>query len=259
MSSSLSTYLSDGLNGVWGSSSSDVFAVGIAGTIIHYPASPTITSVNTDHGEQGETLDVVITGAYFNGTTDVSFGAGINVNSFAVDITTQITAGITISAGATTGERDITVVTPGATDTITGGFTVNPALPTIASVNADHGKQGETLDVVITGAYFNGTTDVSFGAGINVNSFAVDSATQITAGITIAAGATTGERDISVVTPGGTDTITGGFTIEEKGGGLFGCAHKSKAAKMSVVDILIGWGIVGLCWGGGYCLLRKVT
>ena len=116
----------DHLFGVWGSSPSDVFAVGSSGTILHYvgQAALAITSVNPSQGNQGETLDVVITGSNFAGTTAVSFGSGINVNSFTVDSTTQITADITIEATAMTGARDVSVTAPGGTDTLDGGFTV---------------------------------------------------------------------------------------------------------------------------------------
>lgn len=90
-------------------------------------------------------------------------------------------------------------------------------LPTITSITPDHGNQGETLDVVITGTNFAGATGVSFGAGITVNSFNVDSSTQITANITIDADAPTGPRDVSVTTLGGTDILVDGFTV----GGCF--------------------------------------
>jgi hypothetical protein len=90
-------------------------------------------------------------------------------------------------------------------------------LPTITSITPDHGNQGETLDVIITGTNFAGATGVSFGAGITVNSFNVDFSTQITANISINADAATGARDISVTTLGGTDILVDGFTVEKGG------------------------------------------
>jgi outer membrane protein assembly factor BamB len=86
--------------------------------------------------------------------------------------------------------------------------------PTVTSVNPNSGNQGQTLNnVIITGNYFTGATAVSFGAGITVTSFIVNSATQITDNITIAAGATPGARNVSVTTPGGTGTLPSGFTV----------------------------------------------
>jgi uncharacterized repeat protein (TIGR02543 family) len=87
------------------------------------------------------------------------------------------------------------------------------ALPTVASVNRESGKPGDTLTVVITGTNFTGATGVSFGAKITVVSFDVVSDTQITAIITIGSTAKTGTRDISVTTSGGTGTLPGGFTV----------------------------------------------
>jgi len=87
-------------------------------------------------------------------------------------------------------------------------------LPTITSIIPDHGKQGETLGVIITGTNFSGATEASFGAGITVNSFNVDSSTQITANITIDADATLDGRNVSVTTPGGTGMLADGFTVE---------------------------------------------
>jgi hypothetical protein len=89
------------------------------------------------------------------------------------------------------------------------GKTVNP--PTVTSVSPSSGIQGQTLSgVVITGTNFTGASAVSFGTGIIVNSYTVDSATQITANITCA---TTGAKNVSVTTSGGIGTATGAFTV----------------------------------------------
>jgi hypothetical protein len=73
------------------------------------PLMPTVTSVNPDHGTQGQTLAVTINGANFTGATAVSFGPDVTVNSFTVYSASQITANITINAAATAGARTIVV------------------------------------------------------------------------------------------------------------------------------------------------------
>ena len=89
--------------------------------------------------------------------------------------------------------------------------------PTITAVTSASGSQGQCpLTVVITGANLTGATAVSFGTGITVSSFTVNSATQITATICIDASATPGARNISVSTSGGTATLTGGFTVVQQ-------------------------------------------
>jgi len=86
--------------------------------------------------------------------------------------------------------------------------------PLVTAVNPNSGTQGQTINnVIITGCQFTGATAVSFGAGITVNSFNTDNATQITANITIAPGAILGTRDVLVTTPEGTGTKTGCFTV----------------------------------------------
>jgi hypothetical protein len=83
----------------------------------------------------------------------------------------------------------------------------------ITSVGPSSGNQGQTLiNVTITGTNLAGATAVSFGNDIIVN-INTDNATQITANITIAAGATPGTRDVSVTTLAGTGTLPNGFTV----------------------------------------------
>ncbi|GAG36909.1 unnamed protein product, partial [marine sediment metagenome] len=50
------------------------------------------------------------------------------------------------------------------------------------------------------------------------------------------------------------------FTVEEKedDGGLFDCVCDSSEARASTTELLIGWGAVGVCWGSGYLLVRRV-
>jgi hypothetical protein len=86
---------------------------------------------------------------------------------------------------------------------------VNNQSPIVSSLNPNKGSQGQTLDVIITGAHFINATSVNFGADIKVNSFTVESSTQITANITISLSAATGLRNVNVTTPIGTGTGTG--------------------------------------------------
>lgn len=85
--------------------------------------------------------------------------------------------------------------------------------PEINSITPASGSQGETLTVTIAGQYLTGATDVDLGSDITVNSYTVDSDTQITASISIAAGITAGTTDVEVTTGGGTATLADGFTI----------------------------------------------
>ena len=85
----------------------------------------------------------------------------------------------------------------------------------ISSCNPIEGAQGHMLtDVIITGINFTGATNISFGEGITISSFTVNSATQITASISITPEAIPGSRVVSITTPGGTGTLPDGFTVQ---------------------------------------------
>lgn len=108
-------------------------------TVTVAPASaPTITSVIPNSGMWGETLAITITGTNFTGATSVSFGSGITV-TFTVVSPTQINTTITISMGADTGARNVTVTTPQGSET--RSFTVN-ANPSLLTGTQSHGGGG---------------------------------------------------------------------------------------------------------------------
>lgn len=88
------------------------------------------------------------------------------------------------------------------------------APPTITSLVSNIGRPGQELTMTITGANLTGATAVSLGAGIVISAFTVASDTEITARIAIGSAAEAGPRDVTMVTPHGTITATGAFTVE---------------------------------------------
>ena len=90
------------------------------------------------------------------------------------------------------------------------------AKPTVTSVSPNQGSQGETLSVTVTGTNFTGAKGVSFGGGIKVTAFTVDSDTQITASIAIANRAPVSSRVVTVVGPSGKGTLAAGFSVAKK-------------------------------------------
>ncbi|HEY4817365.1 MAG TPA: galactose oxidase-like domain-containing protein [Candidatus Acidoferrum sp.] len=185
------------------------------------PPPPSASSVNPNSGAQGQSLpSVVITGGSFQSGATCSFGAGIAVNSCALNSPTQLTASITISSTATLGTRHVTVTNPDSqTGTLPNGFTVTtagpPPPPTVSSVNPNSGAQGRSLpSVIITGSNFQSGATCSFGAGITVSSCAFNSPTQLTASITINSTATLGTRNVTVTNPDShSNTLPNGFSV----------------------------------------------
>jgi hypothetical protein len=103
-------------------------------------------------------------------------------------------------------------------ESLSAGFAVAIPAPIIDELTQVSGRQGETFELIITGSLFTDATEVSLGEGITVNSFTVDSDTQITAQVTIAGNAATGPRDVTIVTPETSGTLTDGFTVKGNAG-----------------------------------------
>ncbi|MDD4924267.1 MAG: IPT/TIG domain-containing protein [Dehalococcoidales bacterium] len=212
--SSMDRNTASDLRSVWGSSYSNVFIAGYSGTILIY-SPPVIYTILPNEGYQGATLNVTVTGANFSGASALQFGVGISVNSFTVVSSNRIDANITITPGTATGGRNVTVTTPGGSFTYPDSFTVKQALPVITSVEPNQGRQGETLNITITGSNFTVVSAIQFGSGISVNSFTILSSNQISTNITISSDAVTGLRDVSVTIPGSSYTFSGGFTVKQ--------------------------------------------
>jgi hypothetical protein len=106
---------------------------------------------------------------------------------------------------------------PGPGISITVGTPAPP--PSVGSVNPSSGAQGQSLsNVVITGGSFQSGATCSFGASITVNSCTFNSASQLTANITISLTATVGTRNVSVTNPDTqTGTLPNGFTVTTSG------------------------------------------
>ena len=91
--------------------------------------------------------------------------------------------------------------------------------PALSSINPTSGDQGQNLSgVILTGSNFQSGATCSFGAGITVNSCAFNSATQLTASITIGSAATLGSRNVTVTNPDSeSSTLSNGFTVTTAG------------------------------------------
>jgi hypothetical protein len=285
------TGVNDDLTGVWGASSTDVFTVGLDGTILHYDGStwaemdsgvtgslrsiygfssydvfaaghngtilhyrelpPEVSAVSPGQGNQGQTLEVTITGTNLDTVTSVSFGSGVTV-SFQADSSSQITANVTIGGTASAGPRDVTVSNPFGTDTLEGAFTILPA--SIVSVSPSTGKQGQALDVAILGLNLGRTISVAFGDGITVNSFAVQSPERVSASIIISDSASVGARDVSVSTYDGDPVLSNAFSVTVHDPAIAGVSPSS-GNQGQVMDVAIAGvnldGATGVSFGDG--------
>jgi hypothetical protein len=181
-------------------------------------SAPNVTSTSPSSGDRGGTETVAIKGTGFAGGATSSFGSGIAVNSTTFKSSTEVSANITIEAGASLGSRTVTVTnTDGGLDTAENAFTVNSA-PTVTSASPSSRAQGASNQTIaIKGTSFESGAGLvaSFsGTGITVNSTSFVSSTEVTANVTIASSATTGARNVTVTNPDTTSaTATGAFTV----------------------------------------------
>lgn len=176
-----------------------------------------LTTVSPNSAQQGQLLEVTITGSATHFQQDVStasFGSLVNVVVLTVDSPTQVRAQLSINPGAALGARTVTVTTAGESASLADGFTVTAGTTAISLIDPNSAQQGQSLDVAITGQFTHfaqGTTDVVFGAGITVNRIAVADATHLTASVTIGPTAAVGARTVTVTS--GTEVVTAGFSV----------------------------------------------
>jgi hypothetical protein len=126
-------------------------------------ATPTITSISPDNGDPGETLTgVLIIGTDFEAGAAVSFnGTGVTAANVTVVTSTNITANITIDAGATTGLRDVIVTQGGKTGTGAGLFTVNAVFITVTAPSAISLGLMTAGSITTSSSSANGTVDTN--------------------------------------------------------------------------------------------------
>lgn len=162
--------------------------------------------------------DVIVNGSGFQSGSTVAFsGSGITVNGTpTVQDGGHIKVNITIAGNAATGARDVTVTrTDSQSAKCTGCFTVTAA-PTVTSITPNTGAQGSTINNVNIGGtgFVNGATPSFSGSGLSVSNVTFNSATQITATVTIDSSAAVGTRDVIVTNPdGGSGKFANGFGV----------------------------------------------
>jgi RHS repeat-associated protein len=185
-------------------------------------SGPILLSIVPPSGTQGQqNLSVAITGqntSFAQGTSQLSFGAGITLTSLSITDATHLLAQITIDPSAAAGLRSVTVTTGAEVATLANGFTVAAisVTPVISTISPTAGPQGQGGQVTVTGLnthFAQGTSTLDMGPGITVSSVTVTCPTCLSAQVAIATTAPTGPRDVTVTTGTEVVTLTGGFTV----------------------------------------------
>ena len=101
------------------------------------PGKPIVTLLNPNNAQQGQTLDVAITGGsthFAQGSSSADFGTGVKINSVKVIDESNAIANITVDPGAATGNHSVSITTGNETASISTGFTVNGGTDAVAIV-----------------------------------------------------------------------------------------------------------------------------
>ncbi len=144
-----------------------------------YIAAPSVSSLSPKFGPYEGGTTVTINGANLGTSVNTVVRFGTTVATIVSDTGSQIVATSPIHA---VGIVDVTVSTTGGTSPIVIGdeFDFVFATPVVNSISPSSGLPTGGTSVTITGNYFEGTTQVSFG-GTPAASFIVNSDTQIIA------------------------------------------------------------------------------
>ncbi len=95
---------------------------------------------------------------------------------------------------------------------------LDPDALSVTSVSPNELAPGAGRDIEISGANFEAGATVNLGAGIAVTEVTVDSASLLTARVTVAANATLGPRDVRVTNPDGRSAVLAqGLTVKSPG------------------------------------------
>jgi hypothetical protein len=102
----------------------------------------------------------------------------------------------------------------GAVDAGAVEFASTANAPIVTGVAPNAGSRGGSVNVALTGTSLTGTSAVTVsGANVGVSNIVVVNDTTVTATFTIGSGATLGQRNVSITTPGGTATLNNAFRV----------------------------------------------
>ena len=167
-----------------------------------------VTTVNPHSSPKGQTLTVTVTGQnthFTAGLTTADFGIGINTSAVTVTSPTSATLDLAVTSGAPNGYHSVTMRTLGETAYSQYAFIVGSGTPALASAAPNTGQQGQSLTVRLLGQFTHwapGTTTVTFGTGVTVNSVSIVDATTADVAITIDPLTFIGTRSVTVTTGG---------------------------------------------------------
>lgn len=175
---------------------------GTASTSFEYIIKPpTTTSISPLSGPTSGGTTLVITG------TNLELATGVTIGGRAATLGTKTATSLTVTTPTgDVGNQTIVVTTPGGTAS-TQVFNY-VAAPTVTAISPTSGLETGGTAISITGTNLLGASSVTIG-GVAATSVRVVSATNVTA---VTPANSVGAKNVVVTTPGGSGTLTNGFT-----------------------------------------------
>ncbi|MDR3426029.1 IPT/TIG domain-containing protein, partial [Silvimonas sp.] len=180
----------------------------LTGGFTYTASAPTLASISPSAGPTAGGTTVTLTGTGFTPTTTVTIG-GIAATGITVNSATSITA---VTPAYVSGALAVNVVVNNGVSNavLSGGFTYQPAAPTIVSISPNSGSMAGGTAVTVSGTNFTPTTTLTIG-GIAATSVTVVNATTLTA-VTPAYVSGSLVNNVVVSNSVGNATLTNGFT-----------------------------------------------
>lgn len=186
-----------------------------------YGAGPTINTIAPQQGPAAGGTSVTIDGANLSGATSVLFGAS------AATITANTANQIVCTAPAGSGVVSVSVTTANGSDSVSGAFAYIAA-PVVQLCTPGSGADTGGTSVTITGQNLANASSVLFGGAAATN--VASSAGSITC---TTPSHVAGTVDISVTTPGGSHTLSGGFVYTVSGTPIFSLKEGAAGAQLT--------------------------
>ena len=178
----------------------------VAGAVSVLSASPST-------GVRGSSYVLSVSGRNLDTVTSASLGDGITVTDYEATSPVNATVSVTVTAGAFSGSRALSLQSPAGTAVFESAFEVQGGALTVGRVSPATARRGATLNITVSGENMDRATGLELGTRVQVVSFAPQSPTQATAQIVVREDAATGPRTAVVSFEGGTASLPSAFTV----------------------------------------------
>ena len=172
-----------------------------------------VLSASPSTGVRGSRYVLSVSGRNLDTVTSASLGDGITVTDYDATSAVNATVSVTVTAGAFSGSRALTLQSPAGTAVFESAFEVQGGALTVGRVSPATARRGATLNITVSGENMDRATGLELGTRVQVVSFAPQSPTQATAQIVVREDAATGPRTAVVSFEGGTASLPSAFTV----------------------------------------------